>query len=164
MSGTAMVHLTTPDRHLLEPAQADVLQALALGATPRPRTWVLGLLGKLGWRSTTGKNYTNDMVRDAVRELKARALIDEAAPRQGYWTVSPSLKGWAYQQALQRAKADTLRAALGAVENFDEKSGWSTYFYTPDAAAAITRLELYRAAPPERIQQLERYSSRGWFD
>jgi superfamily II DNA or RNA helicase len=164
MTGTAMLHLTTPDRHLLEPAQADVLQALALGVAPRPRTWILGLLGKLGWRSRTGKAYTNDLVRDAVRELSALALIQEAVHRQGYWTVSPSLKGWAYQQALQRANADRLRAALASVENFDEKRGWSTYFHTPDAACAMTRLELYLGAPPERIQQLERYSNRGWFD
>jgi superfamily II DNA or RNA helicase len=151
-----MLHLTTPDDHLLEPVQADVLQALALGVTPRPRTWILGLLGKLGWRSRAGKAYTNDMVRDVVRELGALSLIQEAAYRQGYWTVALSLKGWAYRQALQRASADTLRAALAAAEQFNEQHAWST-FNTSDAALAIARLELYLGATPERLQQLKRH-------
>ncbi|RZF23722.1 DEAD/DEAH box helicase [Paraburkholderia sp. UYCP14C] len=156
MNGTAMLHLTTPDDHLLEPSQADVLQALALGVTPRPRTWILGLLGKLGWRSRAGKAYTNDMVRDVVRELGALTLIQEAAYRQGYWTVAPSLQGWAYQQALQRTGVDTLRTALATAEQFNAQHAWST-FNTSDAALAIARLELYLGATPERLQQLKRH-------
>lgn len=157
MTGTTTPHLTTPGGHRLEPALADVLQALALGVTSRPRTWILGLLGKLGWRSGTGKAYTNDALRDVVRELAARALIQEAPLRQGYWAVSSSLKGWAYQQALERASANTLRSALAAAEQFREQHGWGTYFHTSDAAIAIVRLELCLGATPERVQQLQRY-------
>lgn len=156
-----MLHLMTPDRHLLEPVQADVLQALALGVTPRPRTWVLGLLGKLGWRSTMSRAYTNDMVRDAVRGLSALALIQETALQQGYWSVAPSIQGWAYQQALQRANPDTLRVALSAVEQFNEQHKWSTSFHSSGAALAIARLELFLGASPERMQQLGRYNRYG---
>jgi len=137
--------------------QRDVLQVLALGASYRVRTWVTTLLAELGWRNRDGKRYTGEQVRAALDALAASGRIAEHPQRQGHWHVHPQHYSATYLALLQRAPADTLRAALLDADGSRSAARFGTaywHFDTMELACAVTRLAVFSGQDAPALEQL----------
>lgn len=154
-NATALLSAVTPD-------ELNLLYALALGWTPRPRTWLHQLLGRLDWRTQQGKAYSTDLLRELIGPLKDLGLLEEHPRQPGYWQLAPALRSPVYRQLLTRDTPDKLRTALHAMENFREDGpGWAAVFPSNEAALAIVKLELHQGEPPARIQRFEAFCRWG---
>jgi superfamily II DNA or RNA helicase len=152
----------TPQSPTPRPDAQDLLQALALGWTPRPRSWILTVLGQLGWRTSQGKTYTQDTLRELIGQLREQGLLSETPRRQGYWALEPALRSQAYLRLLERETPAKLRAALYAADNFSEdRNSWMAAFPNNETALAIVKLELHLGEPPQRIQRFEAFCRWG---
>ncbi len=150
-----------PDLNL-DDAQRGLLHAIALGATPRPRTWMLGMLAELAVRNERGVRYTQEAVRELISQLAQLGWISEASGKLGYWQVHPGRWAEVYADLLAARPAVVLRAALAEQESFSgmlTRRGYD-HFNTLDAAIAITRLELLCGADASSVERLK--SACGW--
>ena len=141
-----------------EPEGGDILQALALGGSWRPRTWVQALVTELGWRNRDGKRYTGEQLREAMVTLAAEGRIAEHPHRKGHWRVDPAHYSRHYLAVLQRSDPDTLRNAL--LQSDGRRSSLSFgsahwYFDSMELACAVTRLALFSGQGPEQLERLQ---------
>jgi superfamily II DNA or RNA helicase len=135
----------------------NTLHALALGAAPRPRTWVIGLMVELGWRDSQNRRYTNDTVREALALLAGQAWIAEASTKPGFWQVHPLVLGAVYRHLLDQHDNTVLLSALVRHEHFGGLGGARGYdhFPTVEAGCALTRLSLLSGQGPAEVERLK---------
>ncbi|WP_223210447.1 DEAD/DEAH box helicase [Leptothrix cholodnii] len=135
----------------------NALHALALGAAPRPRTWVMGLMVELGWRDSQNRRYTNDSVRVALALLAEQAWIAEASTKPGFWQIHPLVLSAVYRHLLDQYPSADLLAALVRHEHFGGLGGARGYdhFPTVEAGCALTRLSLLSGHGPAEVERLK---------
>jgi superfamily II DNA or RNA helicase len=132
-----------PDLRTANADQLAVMSAFAVGGTYRPRTWVYTLLGEIGARTSEGKRFTGERVREVLHELDDAGWIEEHRQRQGFWRLLPALDNQVLGLLLDRPDRDTLLAALRRVERVDSPQIGSMQFHTQEGAIAVLRLELF---------------------
>lgn len=65
----------------------QVMLAMALLWTERPRTDIYNLARKLGLKHPAGRAITSDEVKQVTRQLVTNKMAFEALPRQGYFRL-----------------------------------------------------------------------------
>ncbi|MGY0193654.1 DEAD/DEAH box helicase [Leptothrix sp. BB-4] len=143
-----------------------VLQALVLGATMRPRSWVTGLVGRmaaaLGARDEGIERLTQEQLKAAFDTLTDAGWLQPSDHRPGYWCVAP--ERWAEADADLRGShdADTLMRLLCLQEGIDRINGHVAVgaFRHMDMAVSVTRLLLYGGAEPAQLTHLR--NACGW--
>ncbi len=130
----------------------DVMLAFALGATHRPRTWIVNLLGDLGARDRDGHRYSSERVRDCMHELDRAGALVEHPQRAGFWRLAPVLDNAVLGWVLDRPDRDTLLAALARTEQVHGPNGkTAAHFINPEAAVAVLRLSLFSGEAPKAL-------------
>ena len=128
----------------------DVMVALALGATLRPRTWIYTLLGELAARDQDGRRYTSERVRDRMQELREAGHLDEHPGRPGFCRLDPELDNAVLAWVIDSPQRTDMAAALERVEQVHGHGGHQ-HFHTPEAAIAVLRLALFAGESPQQL-------------
>jgi len=138
----------------------DVLAALALGALPRSRTWMTGLLASPAARSPGSAAPSSELVRDALAKLQTAGLVSEDERRLGVWTLPMNVYPLVYADLLARVPQVALQDALAHADVYAANSlGRMSHgrFSTLTAAVARVRLDaMYGASPVELAHLLDR--------
>lgn len=137
------------------PLLREVLEALALGAVPRTRTWVLEALADPRLRTPGSPRPKADGIKAAIACLSEAGWLQEAPRRNGYWSVVPVVSGAVYDALLQRVSVDDLRAALARADEedrFAHLGGRPVRWSSMEMAVARLRLEAFAGASPETLQ------------
>jgi superfamily II DNA or RNA helicase len=138
--------------HGLTREQRDLAVAFALGALPRPRTWLYTLLADLGARDDHGRRYTSEHVRDLMQALHAAGHITDQAHRPGSWCLTPELDNAVLAWVLDHPKRGDMIAALESTEKVHGHNGKSpAHFGSPEAAVAVLRLSLFAGDTPQAL-------------
>jgi superfamily II DNA or RNA helicase len=133
----------------LDALARDTLAALALGAMPRTREWLVNALAQPELRSGSGVAPAHEIVRGAMARLQAARVIEEDARRAGFFTVRADVYAEVYASLLGRVPADALRAALAHADAYPLlhlRGQDHGRFPTLGAAIARLRLEAYAGA------------------
>jgi superfamily II DNA or RNA helicase len=143
---------TAVDPALLPEDTRRVGLAMALLWTWRPRTAIFTTLGLLGLKRADGRAFTQDDVRQHLRELRARGLLADMPGRDGFHRLTGGIRAPMYRDVLARFPAAALRAALHQLDRFRPDAlryHWPLY----DSAATISllRLELLCGAPEKQL-------------
>ena len=132
--------------------QRDLAVAFALGALPRPRTWLYTLLAELGARDDQGRRYTSEHVRELMLALHAAGHIAEQPSRPGSWRLTPELDNAVLAWVLDHPQRADLAAALESTEKVHGHNGKSPpHFGSPEAAVAVLRLSLFAGDTPQAL-------------
>ena len=149
---------TAPDPSTLPPLQRGLLHLLALGASPRPRTWVFQQQPYLDLRNETGRRATQEDVRAALQDLVAQGWLAEDSPRgPGYYLVAPARGALAYDDLLSCRLPGPLRQLLWRESGMDMADSLGRLvrsFPNQEAAVAQTRLELFSGINPTELNRL----------
>lgn len=138
----------TPHEH------RDLMIALALGALPRPRTWVYTLLGDLDARDEQGRRYTTERVRERMNELRDAGLIVEHAHKPGFWRLQPELDNTVLAWVLDSPQRADMADALARTEKVHGYGGGKAapaHFSSPETAVAMLRLSLFAGEAPPAV-------------
>lgn len=139
----------------LRTEQQTVLQALALMAAPRPRTWLQECLDHAVARDDAGKRFTNERLHALMRELAETGWIAEASNRLGYWRVAPDRYSEVFEAVLARSSAADLARWSEALLRADAPyAGPQTaYSRMPSAEAAVSQVRLlaFQGASPQTL-------------
>ncbi|MBT9599436.1 MAG: DEAD/DEAH box helicase [Vitreoscilla sp.] len=128
----------------LSPLQREVLGAMALGATPRQRGWVLELLADPALRETGSPKPTDPMVRAAQAALHEAGWLSEGAHRGGALRVDPRRLAEVSARLLARVPLERLRHALARADGYPQQAaalGMGGRFASVEVAVAWLRLE-----------------------
>ena len=135
-----------------------MLTALALGAVPRPRTWIFELLAEPTLRSESGRRPTQDAIRLTLQALARAGWVEQDLRRTGFWTPAPRALALAWS-ALLDLPLETLRSTLAMVDGYPAISiGHSRYdgrLPSVEAAVARLRLEALSGGDLAKLRQLE---------
>jgi len=144
----------SPALHALRPEQQTLLTALALMAAPRPRTWLLECLDHAVARNDAGQRYTQEQLRELIRELHEQGWIAEASHRLGYWRVAPERYSEVFQACLARDDLPRWSEALLRADA-PYAGPMTAYSRMPSAEAAVAqiRLQAFQGATPQVLQQ-----------
>ncbi|MEK8033356.1 DEAD/DEAH box helicase [Ideonella sp. DXS29W] len=142
-----------------QPTERDVLVALAIGAAPRPRTWVVEFLSQPGVREQAKTRASIDEVRAAIAGLHRRGLIVEHGRKPGFWVVNADHLPGVLNDVLTRLPVETLRRALAGADRYGELSFAGRLrparVPTLEAALALVRLEMLSGASVEKLTALD---------
>jgi superfamily II DNA or RNA helicase len=143
--------------------QRLTLHAVALGAVPRARTWVIGLLHTLGARTERTTRLGQDEVRVLIKALADAGWIVEASQRMGFWQVHPTRWVEAYGDLLAQHPVDTLRHALAEQDGLGGLLSARGYDHFPnlDVAIAFTRVSLLGGGDGRMLERLQSACSWG---
>jgi superfamily II DNA or RNA helicase len=145
----------TDDRPAPVGLEADVLAALALGASPRPRTWVREVLADPAMRTRGTPVPAIEQVRLALHALQAGGWVVDDERRPGQWRVADFAYATTYAALLGRIDAERLRTILANADGYVASLSPTLStgrLPTYEAALARLRLEAYSGASRERIE------------
>ena len=149
-----------PTLETLPPLARITLRLLALGATPRTRTWLVEQLAALTVRNEAGRRVTQDDVRQAAETLKQEGwALDSPLRGQGYLIVDPRRWPLAYADLLQHHTAAELRHLLWQESGMGPPTPERRHlrvFTSRDAGISQIRLELFLGSGPEQLADLQR--------
>ena len=140
---------------MLSDRTRDVARAMALLWTYRPRTAVYHLLRLMGARQASGRAYTQEDVRLAVRELQDRGALVAMPYREGYQRLTDALRARLYREALESGPPARLREALFQLESYEPQHAryyWPVY--DPSATVALLRIALFSGMPAAEFEQM----------
>ncbi len=151
----------SPDRlDTLAPVERDALAALALGAAPRPRGWVVDLLAHPAVREAARVRPSIDDVRLALARLHAEGWIESSERKPGFWRVVAPLLPAVLERLFERVPVPVLREALALADHYAPQAAVSRLtgerVPTLEAAYALVRLELLAGASGEALRALDR--------
>ncbi|WP_225861237.1 DEAD/DEAH box helicase [Ideonella benzenivorans] len=153
-----MVPLNADAHTALPPLARVVLAALALGAVPRPRTWVFEALAEPGLREPDTRRPTQEQVREALQTLAQGGWAAQDLRRTGYWSPTSAALPLAWRALLDQARAETLRDTLARCDGYPllalSRYGPSQ-LPSVDAAVARLRLEALTGAGLTELSTLE---------
>jgi superfamily II DNA or RNA helicase len=137
------------------PIPADtrrVARAMALLWTFRPRTAIYNLLGLLGCKREDGRAFTQDDVRQAIRQLHAQGWREDMSHRDGFHRLREVVRGELYRELLDEIPLPSLRAALHRLDSFPaNRLTYSWPLYDMAATVALLRLELIAGTPAKEL-------------
>ena len=144
------------------PVQLDddhrVMQAIALLWTYRPRTAIFTLLRLLGFKHSSGRNFSQDDVKEITQRLRKTGQLVEHPTRQGFYRLENSLRTSLYAEILNVFDGEKLRRAIYELEGYNpQRTIFSWPIYDPFATIGMVRIALFSEAPqnePIRMQQL----------
>ncbi|MGM9486783.1 hypothetical protein [Ideonella sp. YS5] len=144
----------------LQAIERDVLVALALGAAPRPRAWVVEFLAQPGVREGGARRATIDEVRAAIAQLDARGCIEQHERKPGFWGVANGYLPGVMESVLARVPLPALREALGRADGYRAvtfAAGRLTGDRVPtiEAAFALVRLEILGGTSVAAVEALD---------
>ncbi|MFP5381674.1 MAG: SNF2-related protein [Gammaproteobacteria bacterium] len=149
-----------PSLSALDRLAADtrtVARAMALLWTYRPRTASMELLRALGWKSSSGKAFTHELVKLGQQELGACGLLVEQAARQGYVRLEDEARTVLYRELLDGTPMDELRDGLWRAEKYSQGtaaySNWPLWEVGP--TVAVIRLALLSGTPAAELNQMK---------
>ncbi|MFM2119109.1 MAG: hypothetical protein RL722_577 [Pseudomonadota bacterium] len=153
-----------PDIRLLDNFDRRLLHLLALGAVPRPRSWMQMLLSAFDVRNHAELRPTPEALREALLTLIATGWIEESQSRgQAYLAIAPARWAEVYADLLDSHPPEVLRRVLWTESGMGrvlEGDGRPRYFHSTEAAVANVRLELFLGGDDRLRQRLRR--SLGW--
>jgi superfamily II DNA or RNA helicase len=131
----------------LQPVERDVLAALAIGAAPRPRAWVVEFLAQPGIREGGARRATIEEVRAVLAALEARGCIEQHERKPGFWRVTAGHLPATLERVLARVPLPALREALAAADGYRSLTYSGGHLGggrvpTLEAAYALVRLEI----------------------
>ena len=142
------------------PVERDVMAALAIGAAPRPRAWVVDFLAQPGVREGGQRRATIDEVRAAIAGLRSRGCIEEHERKPGFWRVTAEHLPAVLERVLARVPLPALREALAAADSYRSLAFAAGRLGgdrvpTLEAAFALVRLEILGGASLEQVAALD---------
>ena len=141
-----------------------VAHAMALFWTWRARTPVYELLRQLGAKAATGRDFTQENVRLAQRELEKAGLLIEQHLRPGHSQLKDALRVALYRELLDAFPIRNLREALHTGDPYDAKPAYSRRpLWDLAAAVALVRLELLGGSSAAKLGEMKLWVSR-WHD
>jgi superfamily II DNA or RNA helicase len=148
---------TDPDLTAMPPLEKAVLQAFALGALARPRSWVYQLLADAQLRPGLDKRPTQESIRDSMLGLSRAGWLASDARRPGFWLVASEHLGPVWNSLLTAHEPETLRVALAYVDGYPAQEHLLTA-YRPfphfEAMVARLRLDALSGASAQNLQSL----------
>lgn len=139
-----------------------VARAMALHWTYRPRTACFDLLRALGWKSASGKGFTQEQVKLAQQHLGQTGLLVEHGARQGYVRLADAARAALYRELLDDTPVADLREALARAEHYNPHTpdyyGWP--LWDAGATVAVVRLALFSGTPALELDRLMRQVAR----
>ncbi len=133
----------------------EVAKAMALLWTYRPRTAIFTLLSLLGLKRGDGRAFTQDDVKRALAELRARGWLTEAPNREGYFRLQDDVRGRLYREVLDETPVATLRNALHRLDHYGSgQAGFHWPHFDTSAIVALVRLELFSGTSAKEIERL----------
>ncbi|MFZ2990777.1 hypothetical protein, partial [Ideonella sp.] len=141
----------------LPPLVQSVLLGLALGAVPRPRSWVYELLMDPAMRPDSPQRPTQEQIRNALQVLGEGGWAEQDLRRTGYWVPAVAAVSWAWTQLMDLAPPATLRDALARVDGYPALSLTrigSARIPTVEAAVARVRLDLLSGGSWAQLEAL----------
>ncbi|MEY2690290.1 MAG: hypothetical protein RL375_4490, partial [Pseudomonadota bacterium] len=156
--------LAAPRIDWLDDFERQLLHLLALGAVPRPRSWLQQMASAFDLRNRSGRRANPDELREALATLVATGWIAESMLRQQtYLQIAPARWAMVYGDLLDSHPPQVLREVLWAENSRVPDYGHDirpSRFTSPESAIANVRLELYAGADPALVGRLRR--SVGW--
>jgi superfamily II DNA or RNA helicase len=131
----------------LGPVELDALSALALGATPRARTWVWTALSRPALRRPGTAAPTQEALRVVFARLKAIGLVEEDRRRPDHVSVAREAYGAVYDELLSRVPLAALREALAHADGYRPLEAGTHRMPSGAAAIARVRVEAYDGMP-----------------
>jgi superfamily II DNA or RNA helicase len=144
----------------LHAIERDVLAALAIGAAPRPRAWVVEFLAQPGVREGSARRAAIEEVRAAIGHLAGLGFIQQHERKPGFWGVANAQLPGTLERVLTRVPVPALREALAKAD------GYRSLTYvggrlagdrvaTLEAAFALVRLEILAGASMAAVEALD---------
>jgi hypothetical protein len=134
-----------------------VARAMALLWSYRPRTTLLNALRLLGYKRGDGRAFNAENIKEQQRLLRQKGLLQEHPQRQGYYRLSPALRGELYRQLLAEGDRQALEAVLLQLAG-GHGYGHDQYYwalYDREAAVALVRLNVLGGASAESLHKLK---------
>ena len=139
-----------------------VARGMALLWVSRGRNVLVRVLAALQARQRNGRAFSQDDVRHAIADLRARGWVTEVPRREGVFQLDDRHRGVLYRELLDATPAPTLRAALDQVDPWPDRGQHSLWLpVDPAAAIARVRLELFSGAPAATFDRLRERMQRG---
>ncbi|MDD5329840.1 MAG: DEAD/DEAH box helicase [Sulfuricella sp.] len=139
---------------LSEPA-LQVSLAMALLWTYRPRSAAYGLLPLLGLKRPDGKNFTQEDIKTAQRELRDHGMLNDQPGRDGYYRLRDELRIPLYRRLLDEIPAPTLLAALQRLDAFrPDQARYRWPLYDRAATVSLLRLMVFTGTPIAEFSRL----------
>ncbi len=160
--------LTADHADLPYPLSEHALQvslAMALLWTYRPRSAAYSLLQSMGLKRPDGKNFTQEDIKIAHRELHGHGMLAELPGRDGYCRLRDDLRIPLYRRLLDDIPAPSLLAALQRLDSFrPDQARYRWPLYGRAETASLLRLMAFTGTPAEEFSRLARLIEQSMMD
>jgi superfamily II DNA or RNA helicase len=137
-----------------------VADALALLWCHRPRTVLHAFLRQLEIKTETGRYFSPEDVKAALRVLRDAGRIEEHPQRQGLWRLREPLRTARYRALLEAGDGLHLRDALYAIDHYQPlQRHWSWPVNDYGATVALVRMTAFTGAPAKELAEIGRLVS-----